>query len=145
MTPERWKRVDQLLQEALDREPAERAAFLGEACYGDDELWREVDSLLSFHERAENLFETPPSEVAIDLLMAKESRAGQTINHYHLMRRIGRGGMGEVYLARDERLGRPAALKLLQTSLTRDAERVRRFRQEARAASSLNHPNIITI
>ena len=134
-----------MLQEALDREPAERAAFLAEVCDGDDELWREVESLLGFHERAENLFETPPSEVAIDLLMAKESRAGQTIKHYHLIRRIGRGGMGDVYLARDERLGRPAALKLLQTSLTRDAERVRRFRQEARAASSLNHPNIITI
>jgi eukaryotic-like serine/threonine-protein kinase len=145
MTPERWKQVDQLLQDALDREPSDRVVFLSKACDGDDELRREVESLLGFHERAENLFESPPSEVAVDLLMAKESRAGQTIKHYQLIRRIGRGGMGEVYLARDERLGRPAALKLLQTSLTRDAERVRRFRQEARAASSLNHPNIVTI
>src|SRR5262245_41509058 len=145
MTPERWKQVDQLLQEALARDSAERAAFLAEACGADDELRHEVESLLGFHDRAENFIETPPSDVAADWLAEEESRAGQTIGHYQLMRRIGRGGMGEVYLARDTRLGRPAALKLLRTSLTRDATRVRRFRQEARAASSLNHPNILTI
>src|SRR5512145_1229787 len=145
MTPERWKQVDQLMQEALERESAERAAFLAEACGGDDELRREVESLLGFHERAGDFIEAPPSDMAADWLIAKESLAGQTIGHYQLMRRIGRGGMGEVYLARDTRLGRPAALKLLQTSLTQDAARVRRFKQEARAASALNHPNIITI
>ncbi|MCG3159883.1 MAG: Serine/threonine-protein kinase PknD [Acidobacteria bacterium] len=145
MTPERWKQIDQLLQEALEREPAERVAYLAEACGGDDELRREVVSLLGFHERAENFIETPPTDVAADWLNAKESRAGQTIGHYELIRRIGRGGMGEVYLARDARLGRQIALKLLQSSLTQDAARVRRFRQEARAASSLNHPNILTI
>src|SRR5262245_16578931 len=145
MTPERWKQVDQLLQEALGRDSAERAAFLAEACGPDDELRHEVESLLGFHDRAGNFIEAPPSDIAADWLSVEESRDGQTIGHYQLMRRIGRGGMGEVYLARDTRLGRPAALKLLQTSLTRDAARVRRFRQEARAASALNHPNIITI
>jgi serine/threonine protein kinase len=145
MTPERWKRVDQLLQEALGRDSAERAAFLAEACGADDELRHEVESLLGFHDRAENFIETPPSDIAADLLAVEESRDGQTIGHYQLIRRIGRGGMGEVYLSRDTRLGRPAALKLLHTRLTRDAARVRRFKQEARAASSLNHPNIITI
>ncbi len=145
MTPERWKQVDQLLQEALGRDSAERPAFIAEACGADDELRLEVESLLGFHDRAENFIETPPSEVAADWLAMEESRAGQTIGHYQLIRRIGRGGMGEVYLAHDTRLGRPAALKLLQTSLTRDAARVRRFRQEARAASALNHPNILTI
>jgi serine/threonine-protein kinase len=145
MTPERWKQVDQLLQEALVRDSAERAAFLAEACGADDELRHEVESLLGFHDRAENFIETPPSDVAADWLAVEESRAGQPIGHYQLIRRIGRGGMGEVYLARDTRLGRHAALKLLQTSLTRDAARVRRFRQEARAASALNHPNILTI
>jgi serine/threonine-protein kinase len=144
MTPERWKQVDQLLQEALVRDSAERDAFLAEACGADDELRHEVESLLGFHDRAENFIETPPSDIAADWL-AEESRAGQTIGHYRLIRRIGRGGMGEVYLARDTRLGRPAALKLLHSSLTRDAARVRRFRQEARAASALNHPNILTI
>jgi serine/threonine protein kinase/TolB-like protein/Tfp pilus assembly protein PilF len=145
MTPERWKQVDQLMQEALEREPAERAAFLAEVCGGDDDLRGEIESLLGFHDRAGDFIEAPPTDMAADWLIENESRAGQTIGHYQLMRRIGRGGMGEVYLARDTRLGRPAALKLLQTSLTQDAARVRRFRQEARAASALNHPNIITI
>src|SRR5215471_17777889 len=136
MTPERWKQVDQLLQEALGRDSADRPAFIAEACGADDELRREVESLLGFYDRAGNFIETPPSEVAADWLAVEESRAGQRIGHYQLIRRIGRGGMGEVYLAHDTRLGRPAALKLLQTSLTRDAARVRRFRQEARAASA---------
>ncbi|HKQ72245.1 MAG TPA: protein kinase [Blastocatellia bacterium] len=145
MTPERWKQVDQLLQDSLDREPAERAAFLAEACGGDDELRREVESLIGFHERAESFIETPPAEVAADWLAVKELRAGQTIGHYRLIRQIGRGGMGEVYLARDDRLERQVAIKLLPPRFTEDAGRVQRFRQEARAVSALNHPNIITI
>src|SRR5215510_381925 len=145
MTPERWKQVDQLMQDALDRGPAERAAFLAEACGGDDELRLEVLSLLGFHERAESFIESPPSELAAEWLALKEMRAGQTIGHYQLIRQIGRGGMGEVYLAHDARLERQVALKLLPQHFTEDAERVRRFRQEARAVSALNHPNIITI
>jgi eukaryotic-like serine/threonine-protein kinase len=145
MTPERWKQVDQLLQDALDRGPAERVAFLAEACGADDELRREVESLLGFHDRAGNFIETPPAEVAADWLAVKEPRAGQAIGHYQLLRQIGRGGMGEVYLARDTRLDRQVALKLLPHRFTTDAQRVQRFRQEARAASSLNHPSIITI
>jgi eukaryotic-like serine/threonine-protein kinase len=145
MTPERWKQVDQLMQDALDRGPAERAAFIAEACGGDDELRREVESLIGFHERAENFIETPPADVAADWLAVKELRTGQTIGHYQLIRQIGRGGMGEVHLALDARLERQVALKLLPPHFTQDAERVRRFRQEARAISTLNHPNIITI
>lgn len=145
MTPERWQQIDQLLQEALERNPAERATFLAAACDGDDELRREVDSLLDFHCRAQTFIEAPPAEIAADLLAIKESRAGQMIGHYQLVRLIGRGGMGEVYLAHDARLGRQVALKLLPPRFTADARRVGRFRQEARAASALNHPNIITI
>jgi len=145
MTPERWKQVDQLLQEAMERAPAERAAFLVDACGGDDDLRLEVKSLLDLGELAEGFFETPPADVAADWLAAKESRAGQMIGHYRIKRRLGAGGMGVVDLAHDTQLGRPAALKLSQTSLTQDAARVRRFRQEARAASALNHPNILTI
>src|SRR5262249_25789336 len=145
MTSERWKQVDQLMQDTLDREPAERAAFLAEACGGDDELRREVESLIGFHERAGSFIETPPAEIAADWLAVKELRAGQMIGNYQLIRQIGRGGMGEVYLALDARLERQVALKLLPQHFTEDAERVRRFRQEARAVSTLNHPNIITI
>jgi serine/threonine-protein kinase len=145
MTPERWRQVDQLLQDTLERGPGERVAFLAEACGGDEELRQEVESLLSFHERAESFIEEPPADVAADWRAAKESRAGQMLGHYYLIRQIGRGGMGDVYLARDTRLDRHVALKLLPPRLTEDAQSVHRFRQEARAVSALNHPNIITI
>src|SRR5215475_11504914 len=145
MTPERWKQIDQLLQEALEREPAERAAFLAEACGGADDLRNEVESLLGFHGRAESFIEAPPAVMAAALLAEKESRVGQTIGHYEIIREIGRGGMGKVYLARDPRLGRQVALKLLLPRFTEDAQRVRRLRHEARVASALNHPNIIII
>src|SRR5215813_3230580 len=145
MTPERWKQIDQLLQEALERGPAERAAFLDRACGDDGELRHEVESLLGFHNRAETFIETPPAVMAAALLEATESRAGQTIGHYEIIREIGRGGMGKVYLARDALLGRQVALKLLLPRFTEDAQRVRRLRQEARVASALNHPNIIII
>ncbi|MGH9802276.1 MAG: serine/threonine-protein kinase, partial [Blastocatellia bacterium] len=134
-----------MLNAALERQPSERAAFLAEASAGDDELRREVESLLGFHAQAESFIETPPAEIAADWLTTKETRANQTIGHYQLIRELGRGGMGIVYLANDTRLGRQVALKLLPEKLTKDATRVRRFRQEARAVSALNHPNIITV
>ena len=145
MTPERWQQIDALMQAALDYEPAKRVAFLTEACGDDDELRREVETLLGFHERAENFIEAPPAEMAADWLAVKESRVGQTMGRYQLIREIGRGGMGEVYLAHDSQLRRQVALKLLPERFTQDPERVRRFRHEARAVSSLNHPNILTI
>jgi serine/threonine-protein kinase len=145
MTPERWKQIDQLLQEALERGPAERSAFLDRACGDDGELRHEVESLLGFHNRAETFIEKPPAVMAAALLEATESRVGQTIGHYEIIREIGRGGMGKVYLARDALLGRQVALKLLLPRFTEDAQRVRRLRQEARVASALNHPNIIII
>ena len=145
MTPERWQQIDLLLNDVLERQPADRLAFLAKAANGDDELRREVESLLKFHGQSENFIETPPAEIAADWLRKGEVRTDSTLGHYQLIREIGRGGMGVVYLANDTRLGRQVALKLLLEKLTKDAARVRRFQREARAVSALNHPNIITI
>ena len=145
MTPERWQQIDRLLNETLERQPPERANFLAQATLGDDELRREVESLLKFHGQSESFIETPPAEIAADWLQKREARTDHAISHYQLVREIGRGGMGVVYLANDTRLNRQVALKLLLEKLTKDANRVRRFQREARAVSALNHPNIITI
>ncbi|MDX2034863.1 MAG: serine/threonine-protein kinase [Blastocatellia bacterium] len=145
MTPERWQQVDQLLEQTLERPEEERAGFLAAASGDDEELRREVESLLGFHQRAEGFIETPPAEMAANWLASKSSREGATIGPYEIVRLIGRGGMGEVYLARDARLERQVALKLLPPQFIKDGPRLQRFRQEARAASALNHPNIITI
>src|SRR5215813_14237923 len=85
------------------------------------------------------------TDVAADCLAAKDPRAGQMVEHYQIERQLGAGGMGVVYLAHETRLERPAALKMLRPKLTQDSDRVRRFQREARAASALNHPNILTI
>ena len=147
MKAERWKQVNDLFQSAVERAPEERAAFLDEACHGDEGLRREVGSLLTSHERSENFIELPAFEVAPELVTNESAGAlvGKLIGHYRIESLIGVGGMGEVYLARDERLGRKAALKLLPDSLTTDETQLSRFKNEARSASALNHPNILTV
>ena len=147
MKAERWKQVNDLFQSAVERAPEERAAFLDEACQGDEGLRREVGSLLTSHERSENFIELPAFEVAPELVTNDRAGAlvGKLIGHYRIESLIGVGGMGEVYLARDERLGRKAALKLLPGSLTTDETQLSRFKNEARSASALNHPNILTV
>src|SRR4029434_518821 len=132
---------------ALDRQPGERAAFLDAACAGDDALRREVDSLLSYQTAAEPFLESPALEVAARSADDQPSMplVGQTLGPYQIESLLGRGGMGEVYLARDPRLERPVALKLLSPDLARDADRMARFSREAKAASALNHPNVATI
>jgi serine/threonine protein kinase/Tfp pilus assembly protein PilF len=147
MTPERWQQIDNLLQSALACASEERPAFLAQACAGDEPLRLEVESLLASHEHSGNLLETPLSQIAADLFVESQpaSVEGKTIGLYKVLARLGAGGMGEVYLAQDPRLDRKIALKLLPAYFTKDANRLHRFEQEARAASSLNHPNILTI
>ena len=145
--PELWERIERLYHEALERAEPERAAFLAEACAGDEELRREVESLLRFDRRAERFIEAPALEVAAQAQAeaGEETLIGQTLGHYRILSLLGEGGMSEVYLALDMRLERHVALKLLPEQFTQDADRLRRFIQEAKAASALNHPNIITI
>ncbi|MEK6407925.1 MAG: protein kinase [Acidobacteriota bacterium] len=147
MSPARWQEVESLLQAALERQPAERGAFLDEACAGDDALRKEVEFLLASSEQVQSFIESPALEDAAALIADENgnSMLGRRIGAYQIISLLGAGGMGEVYLAQDTRLGRKAAIKLLPTFFIKDEERVRRFKQEARAASALNHPNVATI
>src|SRR6476469_5495445 len=147
MKAERWQQVNDLFHLAAERAPEERAAFLAEVCHGDEGLRREVESLLTSSEQAEHFIESPAYEVTPELLTNDRTGAliGEVIGHYRIESLIGVGGMGEVYLARDEQLGRKAALKLLPERLTADETQLSRFKNEARSASALNHPNILTV
>jgi Tol biopolymer transport system component/serine/threonine protein kinase len=147
MQSERWQRVKQVFDAAAELAPAERSAYLDRSCDGDAELRTEVDSLLASADSSEDFLDQPAVGAIADLVagQAGSLSAGQQLGHYEVIRALGAGGMGEIYLARDNRLDRQVALKLLPTQFSSDADRIRRFEQEARAASALNHPNIITI
>jgi serine/threonine protein kinase len=148
MTNQRWQQVKELFHASLERAPGERRAFLAQACAGDDALKGEVESLIKAHESEGSFIDSPAYEVAADWLAGGEdapSLVGQQVGRYEILAELGAGGMGEVFLAEDTTLGRKIALKLLPRSFTNDADRLRRFRQEARTASALNHPNIVTI
>ena len=147
MTPERWQQLNVLFSAALARPAPERAAFLDEACAQDAELQQELASLLAHHVPAEPFITALPAAVAAELLATDTAPlfSGGMIRHYRMLSRWGRGGWGEVHLALDTQLGRKVAIKLLTPAHTADAERVRRFAQEARAASALSHPNILTV
>ena len=147
MTPERWQQVDHLLEAMLDLDRASRARFLDSACAGDEALRREVESLLFAHDSAEGFIEELPPEEVAELFNGspKWLVGGEVLGHYKVIEMLGAGGMGEIYLAEDNRLGRRVALKLLPAHFTWDTSRLRRFEQEARAASALSHPNVCTI
>src|SRR5216110_2979018 len=147
MTPARLQTIEEIFHAALDQEPIQLNAFLDETCAGDEVLRGKVEALLASHQLAGNFIETPVAGLAASIVKNGQADllVGRAIGHYKISKRIGTGGMGEVYLATDMTAGRKAALKLLPMRFTGDAERLKRFQQEARALVGLNHPNILTI
>jgi tetratricopeptide (TPR) repeat protein/tRNA A-37 threonylcarbamoyl transferase component Bud32 len=155
MTPERWQRVERLYHAALERDAGSRPAFLDQACAGDLELRREVDSLLAAHDSGDRFLEIPAAALAADALVEPGSRPLEvprraaptlpaTIGRYAVRRRLGGGGMGIVYLAHDPVIDRQVAVKVLRTALD-DGGMRERFAREARSAGSLFHRNIVTV
>ncbi len=140
MTDERWQRIEEICHDVLERLPDDRAAFVREACAGDDVLRREVESLLANQSRADALgtglgIGLGIRELGVDLI-------GKQIGVYRIDSLLGAGGMGEVYRARDTKLGRDVAVKFLPHAFTNDPDRLARFEREARMLASLNHPHI---
>jgi eukaryotic-like serine/threonine-protein kinase len=151
MSPEQWQKIHELFEAALELPAEDRSAFLDRACAGAEETRRRVEAMLEADAQNDLLVDRPAYQAA-DIFAPSNPRpddsqsySGERIGVYRLIKELGRGGMGTVYLAHDTRLGRQAALKLLPSHLVNNPERVRRFQREARAASALNHPNIITI
>jgi eukaryotic-like serine/threonine-protein kinase len=146
MHPERWQSCTEIFNAAVERRPNERAAFLERSCNGDEALRRKVELLLKYHDAAGDFIQSPAFQAAPELLVGDpETLIGQHLGCYRVEAVAGVGGMGVVYLACDERLGRKVALKLLPQSMVANEAALRRLEREARTASALNHPNIVTI
>ena len=150
MNPERWRRIKHVHQSALEVESGRREEYLREACAGDESLLKEVTSLLDQDGNGHGLLDSPALEVVAQALGKEEVHrthdlAGRTLLHYLIEEKIGQGGMGEVYRARDTRLDRKVALKILPPAFASDQDRMKRFIREAKAASALSHSNVATI
>src|SRR5438132_9727079 len=148
MSPQRYRQVSELYHAALEQQSDRRAAFLQGACAGDEDLRLEVESLLAAQEHTADFMVTAPVAGFDTQTMCSRvapALVGRTLGSYEVLSLLGAGGMGEVYLARDSRLERKVAIKLLPREHCLDPERVWRFEREARAASALNHPNIVTL
>lgn len=147
---DRWKQIDALLDAALELPAEEHEAFLTKACAGDTDLRQEVLSLLTKQDKVAGFLERPAmgtvaQAMATTLADRNASFIGQEVGSYTVESLLGSGGMGQVYLARDRKLNRRIALKILPLEFSSDPERLHRFESEARAVSVLNHPNIVTI
>src|SRR3989475_1587630 len=142
-----WQQVTDLFEQALERPREERAEFLKSACAGVLDLLREVESLLAQHDAESGFLESPAVAAVADQIAedAEHLPIGKQVGHYRIEALLGRGGMGEVYRARDTKLGREVAIKVLPAAFSADADRLHRFQQEACAAGALNHPNILVI
>jgi serine/threonine protein kinase/Tfp pilus assembly protein PilF len=142
-----WRKVREIFDAALERGPEERADFVAQACGDDGQLRAEVESLLSSHGDAKSFLEKPAVEKVADVIEpeTKKLESGRLFGHYEIIRQIGEGGMGEVYLARDKKLDRKVAVKILNANFSRHESNLHRFLREAKTASALNHPNILIV
>jgi Tol biopolymer transport system component len=138
VTPERWRQISAIFNAAKQRDPVDRAGFVVDACRGDDALRRDVSSLLRAHQDGVGFGSSP-------LMLSSQLQAGSSFRGYRIESLLGAGGMGEVYRARDTRLDRSVAIKILPESFADDPERLARFEREARTLAALNHPNIAII
>jgi len=147
INPEKWREIKEIFYAALRHAPEEREGFLNDSCKDDDQLRREVESLLSSSEAAGSFMQNPAVGEVAEAITGNEEklRVNQSLSHYRIISHLGAGGMGEVFLAEDTRLHRKVALKVLPENIAADKERLHRFEQEANAASALNHPNILTV
>jgi eukaryotic-like serine/threonine-protein kinase len=147
MNDDRWQKVQTLLSGALAQPADARGPFLDEACAGDPGLRHEVESLLEWEEKEPEFLERPAAEAHASLAGGPEASdlSGNSVGHYQVLSKLGEGGMGVVYRARDSRLDRHVALKLLPDEFAHDAARLARFEREAKLLASLSHPNIATL
>ena len=147
MADETWQKVREIFDAALRRQPEERRRFVNQACGEDKTLIAEVESLLSSLGSADSFMERPAVAEVADVIEIETGKlkAGKCFGHYEIVEQIGAGGMGEVYLARDKKLDRKVAVKILNEKFSQDESNLQRFVREAKSASALNHPNILVI